>query len=105
MIAKDTGERVKTSVKLHLEFTRRRKEAHKAHYRQTVRLAKWRMGIQNRERGDSFSFNSSMMKPRVRIKGQNHPTSLILGQRNPPALVSLRVTDEAKEPSSGTAEA
>jgi tRNA nucleotidyltransferase (CCA-adding enzyme) len=50
LIAKDTGDRVKTSVKLHLAFTRARKKAHKTHFRQLVRLVKWWAEIQKRER-------------------------------------------------------
>jgi hypothetical protein len=38
LITKDTGDRVLTSIPLHLRFTRTRKAAHKRHYRQMVRL-------------------------------------------------------------------
>src|SRR5579859_557353 len=61
LITKDTGDRVKTSVKLHLEFIRRRKEAHKTHYRQMVRLVKWWAAIQKRER-ENFRCKSFMIE-------------------------------------------
>ena len=38
LITKDTGDRVLTSIPLHLKFTRTRKGVHKRHYRQMVRL-------------------------------------------------------------------
>ncbi len=61
LITKDTGDRVKTSVKLHLEFIRRRKEAHKTHFRQMVRLLKWWAAIQKRER-ENFRCKSFMIE-------------------------------------------
>ena len=61
LITKDTGDRVKTSVSLHLEFTRRRKDSHKTHYRQMVRLVKWWAAIQKRER-DNFRCKSFMVE-------------------------------------------
>lgn len=36
-----TGKRVTTSIPQHLEFIRKRKEAHPVHFAQVVRLAKW----------------------------------------------------------------
>jgi hypothetical protein len=41
LIAKDTGERLLTSVRLHLRFIRTRKHAHPNHYAQVVRFVKW----------------------------------------------------------------
>jgi len=61
LITKDTGDRVKTSVKLHLEFIRRRKEAHKTHFQQMVRLLKWWAAIQKRER-ENFRCKSFMIE-------------------------------------------
>ncbi|HEV2098975.1 MAG TPA: CBASS oligonucleotide cyclase, partial [Stellaceae bacterium] len=59
LIAKDTGERVLTSIPLHLTFTRRRKAAHPRHYRQMVRLVKWWKRIQAAQH-ESFRFKSFM---------------------------------------------
>ena len=59
LITKDTGDRVLTSIPLHLAFTRRRKIAHKTHYRQMVRLVKWWKRVQTAER-DGFKFKSFM---------------------------------------------
>jgi tRNA nucleotidyltransferase (CCA-adding enzyme) len=61
LITKDTGDRVLTSIPLHLKFTRTRKDAHKRHYRQMVRLVKWWARIQKNER-DDFRFKSFMIE-------------------------------------------
>lgn len=61
LITKDAGDRVKTSVKLHLDFIRKRKEAHRTHFRQMVRLVKWWAGIQKRER-ENFRCKSFMIE-------------------------------------------
>ena len=59
LITKDTGDRVLTSIPLHLAFTRKRKTAHQTHYRQMVRLVKWWKRVQVAER-DGFKFKSFM---------------------------------------------
>jgi hypothetical protein len=41
LVAKDTGERLLTSVRLHLRFVRARKNAHPDDYAQVVRFVKW----------------------------------------------------------------
>ena len=41
LVDKYTGDHTLTSVPLHLEFIRRRKRAHPAHFAQAVRLVKW----------------------------------------------------------------
>jgi hypothetical protein len=41
LVAKDTGERLLTSVRLHLRFVRARKQAHPDDYAQVVRFVKW----------------------------------------------------------------
>lgn len=41
LIDKNTGERLRTSIPLHLQFIRARKSAHPDHYAQVVRLIKW----------------------------------------------------------------
>ncbi len=59
LIPKSTGNRVLTSIPLHLKFIRVRKEAHKTHYRQMVRLVKWWARTQKSDR-DGFRFKSFM---------------------------------------------
>jgi len=61
LITKDTGDRVLTSIPLHLKFTRARKDTHKTHYRQMVRLVKWWARIQKKERED-FRCKSFMIE-------------------------------------------
>lgn len=61
LITKDTGERILTSIPLHLAFIRKRKEEHPKHYRQVVRLVKW--WVQQRKADDdSFRFKSFMVE-------------------------------------------
>lgn len=59
LIPPSTGARVLTSIPLHLEFIRKRKNAQPHHYRQMVRLVKWWAGIQKQSR-DDFRFKSFM---------------------------------------------
>lgn len=59
LLPKDTGKRVLTSIKLHLEFIQKRKKAHKTHYRQMVRFVKWWKAEQVKSR-DGFGFKSFM---------------------------------------------
>lgn len=61
LITKDTGARVLTSIPLHLAFTRKRKNAHKTHYRQLVRLVKWWKRVQAAQR-EEFRFKSFMIE-------------------------------------------
>jgi len=61
LITKDTGDRVLTSVPLHLAFIRARKEAQPHHFRQVVRLVKWWARRQKAERED-FRFKSFMIE-------------------------------------------
>lgn len=59
LVAKDTGERLLTSIPLHLEFIRKRKRNHPADFAQAVRYLKW--WIRLRKRSDSaFKFKSFM---------------------------------------------
>jgi len=82
LIVKDTGDRVKTSVKLHLAFTRTRKENHKIHFRQMVRLTKWWAAIQKRER-QNFRLKSFLIELLVAhlfdsgLDGSNYPEALL----------------------------
>lgn len=57
LIAKDTGDRLETSVKLHLEFVRKRKKTHPHDFAQMVRLLKWWIREQ-KNLDDSFKFKS-----------------------------------------------
>lgn len=59
LIAKDTGDRLLTSVRLHLDFVRGRKQLHPAHYAQVIRLVKWWIR-QQRHLDDDFRFKSFM---------------------------------------------
>ncbi len=59
LIPKSTGQRVLTSIPLHLNFVRRRKNAHPVHYRQMVRLVKWWARSQKVNR-HGFRFKSFM---------------------------------------------
>jgi hypothetical protein len=61
LITKDTGDRVLTSIPLHLAFTRNRKTAYKIHYRQLIRLVKWWKRVQAAER-EGFKFKSFMVE-------------------------------------------
>jgi len=57
LITKDSGDRVLTSVPLHIEFIRARKRAQPVHFRQVVRLVKWWARLQKAER-EGFRFKS-----------------------------------------------
>jgi tRNA nucleotidyltransferase (CCA-adding enzyme) len=57
LVAKDTGDRLETSVKLHLEFVRKRKKAHPHDFAQVVRFVKWWIREQ-KSVDDSFRFKS-----------------------------------------------
>ena len=61
LITKDTGERVLTSVPLHLEFIRKRKNAHPTNYAQVVRLIKWWLRTE-KDRRNNFRFKSFMVE-------------------------------------------
>jgi hypothetical protein len=61
LVSQDDGSFLKTSIPLHIEFTRKRKSAHETHFTQVVRLAKfWTRNIK-RERED-FRFKSFMIE-------------------------------------------
>lgn len=61
LIAKDTGDRLLTSVRLHLEFVRGRKKLHPVHYAQLIRLVKWWIR-QQRQVDPEFRFKSFMVE-------------------------------------------
>lgn len=57
LIRKDTGERIRTNIREHVEFVRRRKARLPVHYRQVVRLVKW-WAEQRKLEHQSFRFKS-----------------------------------------------
>lgn len=61
LTTKDTGERVLTSISLHLEFIRKRKEAQPNHFVQIVRLLKWWVR-QQKVKDSLFGFKSFMVE-------------------------------------------
>jgi tRNA nucleotidyltransferase (CCA-adding enzyme) len=61
LITKDTGERVLTSIPLHLKFIRSRKDAQQQHFAQVVRFMKWWVR-QRKIEDESFRFKSFMVE-------------------------------------------
>jgi Second Messenger Oligonucleotide or Dinucleotide Synthetase domain len=59
LITKDTGQRVLTSIPMHLEFTRKRKIVSDPDYRQTIRFIKW---WKRRVMPPEFRFKSFMIE-------------------------------------------
>lgn len=62
LVAKDTGDRILTSVRLHLDFVRGRKKAYPTDYAQLVRFIKWWVKQQRISQGDQFKFKSFMVE-------------------------------------------
>jgi tRNA nucleotidyltransferase (CCA-adding enzyme) len=60
LVAKDSGDRLLTSVTLHLKFIRERKKKHPGDYAQVVRYVKWWVREQRNTQGESFKFKSFM---------------------------------------------
>ena len=52
LVAQDTGQKLLTSIPLHLEFIRNRKKAHPTHFAQVVRLTKWWASQRKAENAD-----------------------------------------------------
>lgn len=61
LIAQDTGEKLMTSIPMHLEFIRRRKKENDKHFAQVVRLIKFWAGLRKQE-GDEFRCKSFMIE-------------------------------------------
>lgn len=61
LVNKDTGEKLLTSIPLHLQFIRKRKETNPNHYAQVVRIVKWWAALKKRE-DDSFKCKSFMLE-------------------------------------------
>ena len=57
LIRKDTGAKVRTNVRRHIEFVRVRKARCPVHYRQVIRLLKW-WAVQQKGRDENFRFKS-----------------------------------------------
>jgi tRNA nucleotidyltransferase (CCA-adding enzyme) len=61
LISQDTGERLMTSVPMHLEFVRKRKKLNEKHYAQVVRLFKFWCKLR-KEEDENFRFKSFMVE-------------------------------------------
>ena len=61
LVSQDDGSLLKTSIPLHLEFIRKRKDAQKTHFAQVTRLLKFWVNQVKQERGD-FRFKSFMIE-------------------------------------------
>lgn len=61
LVSQDDGSFLETSIPLHLEFTRKRKNAHEVHFAQVVRLAKFWVRKVKQER-EGFRFKSFMVE-------------------------------------------
>jgi tRNA nucleotidyltransferase (CCA-adding enzyme) len=59
LVSQDTGEKLLTSIPMHLAFTKKRKDTHKIHFAQVVRLLKFWIQQQKIE-NDQFRFKSFM---------------------------------------------
>ena len=57
LIRKDTGQRIHTNIRKHIEFVRRRKARLPVHYRQVIRLVKW-WSEQVKDEDEGFRFKS-----------------------------------------------
>ena len=61
LVSQDDGSYLKTSISLHLEFMRKRKQAQEVHFAQVVRLLKFWVTNLKRER-ENFKFKSFMVE-------------------------------------------
>lgn len=59
LVSQDTGEKLMTSVPMHLEFIRKRKRANDKHYAQLVRFVKFWSGLKKQD-DENFRFKSFM---------------------------------------------
>lgn len=62
LVRKQTGERVLTSVSLHLAFLRKRKDDYGDDFKQLVRLTKWWKRTERQNSSDDFRFKSFMIE-------------------------------------------
>ena len=61
LVSQDDGSFLETCIPRHIEFTRKRKRAHEVHFAQVVRLIKFWVRKEKRER-DGFRFKSFMVE-------------------------------------------
>lgn len=61
LISQDTGEKLMTSVPMHLEFVRKRKKANDVHFAQLVRLIKFWSNLRKQE-DEGFRFKSFLVE-------------------------------------------
>ncbi len=61
LVSQDTGEKLMTSVPMHLEFIQKRKRANDKHYAQVVRLMKFWAGLQ-KQADEGFRLKSFMVE-------------------------------------------
>ncbi len=61
LVSQDNGSFLKTSIPLHLEFTRKRKRSQETHFSQVARLVKFWARLMKKER-DGFRFKSFMIE-------------------------------------------
>src|SRR5262249_4021927 len=61
LVSQETGEKLLTSIPMHLEFSRRRKKANETHYAQVVRLIKFWV-TQRKQESDQFRLKSFMVE-------------------------------------------
>jgi tRNA nucleotidyltransferase (CCA-adding enzyme) len=61
MVATSTGDKILTSIPMHLDFVRRRKDANKVHFAQIVRLLKYWVK-QQKAQNKNFRFKSFMVE-------------------------------------------
>jgi hypothetical protein len=62
LISRDTGEKLMTSIPMHLDFIRKRKAANEKHYAQVVRLLKFWCKLQKEADPEGFRFKSLMVE-------------------------------------------
>ena len=61
LVSQDTGEMLMTSIPMHLEFIRRRKQINEGHFAQVVRLIKF-WTLQRKQEDEAFRFKSFMVE-------------------------------------------
>jgi Second Messenger Oligonucleotide or Dinucleotide Synthetase domain len=62
LVSKETGEKLMTSIPMHLEFIRKRKKAHEKDFAQVVRLLKYWCKLQKESDPEGFRFKSFMVE-------------------------------------------
>ncbi|WP_245261284.1 CBASS oligonucleotide cyclase [Mesorhizobium sp. L103C131B0] len=62
LVSQDTGEKLMTSIPMHLDFIRRRKTRSETHFAQVVRLIKFWCKLQKQADPENFRFKSFMVE-------------------------------------------